>query len=321
MFFPQLAAGPIERPQNLLPQFYEKHYLDSNNVSEGLKQILWGFFKKIVVADRLALFVNAVYNNHQNHSSISLILATLFFTIQVYSDFSGYSNIAIGTARVMGFRLMTNFRRPFFAVSFSDYWHRWHISLSTWFRDYIYIPMGGSRVKQLRLYFNLMTVFLISGLWHGANWRFVVWGGLNGSYVIFSVWKKRFTNSFPSIVNLKNRYPVINRLISVITIFLLISVGRVFYRANTYVDAIAICKKIVLFQGSLFLDSITNLVYGFIAIAILLAVEINEEYSLVKLSLFNNKYQLVRHISIASLVIIILMMGVFDESQFIYFQF
>ena len=169
MFYPQLVAGPIERPQNLLHQFREKHSFDTDRIFEGLKIIIWGLFKKLVIADRLGIYVNGAYNNVAEQNGMTLLLATLFFSFQVYCDFSGYSDIAIGTAKVMGFNLMTNFRRPVFAKTTGEFWKRWHISLSTWFKDYLYFPMGGSKVSVPRWYFNLMVVFLISGLWHGAR--------------------------------------------------------------------------------------------------------------------------------------------------------
>lgn len=182
-FFPQLVAGPIERAKNLLPQFRRKHNLDPARLESGLKQMIWGFFMKVVVADRLALFVNATYNNVDAHNGTTLLIGTIFFAFQIYCDFAGYSNIAIGAARIMGFDLMTNFRRPYFAVNIGEFWHRWHISLSTWFRDYVYIPLGGNRVGKSRNYYNLFITFVVSGIWHGANWTFVIWGALHGFYM------------------------------------------------------------------------------------------------------------------------------------------
>jgi len=179
-FFPQLVAGPIERATNLLPQFRQKHRFDIDEAVAGFQQILWGAFKKVVIADRLAIYVNTVYNDVDSHSGLTLILATIFFGIQIYCDFSGYSDIAIGTARVLGFRLMDNFRQPYLAQSVREFWARWHISLSTWFRDYVYIPLGGNRVSLVRNLFNLVLVFTISGLWHGAGWTFILWGLLHG---------------------------------------------------------------------------------------------------------------------------------------------
>lgn len=187
-YFPQLVAGPIERAQNLLPQFRQRFQFDETRVVSGLRQVLWGFFKKVVIADRLAIYVNAVYNDPQSYSGAPLIIATLFFAFQIYCDFSGYSDIAIGTARIMGFKLMDNFKQPYFAESVRAFWGRWHISLSTWFRDYVYIPLGGNRVRFSRNLANLFVVFLISGLWHGASWTFVLWGALHGIYVVIEAW-------------------------------------------------------------------------------------------------------------------------------------
>ncbi|MEI9935338.1 MAG: MBOAT family O-acyltransferase [Ferruginibacter sp.] len=171
MFYPQLVAGPIERPQNLLHQFWEKHSFSSQRLLDGLRLMLWGFFKKVVIADRLALYVNAVFNFPGNYHYLNLIIATLFFTIQIYCDFSGYSDIAIGAAKTMGFDLMTNFNRPYFSKNIQEFWAKWHISLSTWFKDYLYIPLGGNRVKVSRMYLNIAIVFLVSGLWHVPTGR------------------------------------------------------------------------------------------------------------------------------------------------------
>ena len=175
-FFPQLVAGPIERSKNLLSQFYEEHYFDYQRVKNGLLLMIWGLFQKIVIADRAAIVVNTVYNNLTAYTGFEVIVATMFFAVQVYCDFCGYSDIAIGASRVMGFNLMTNFRQPYFSQSIKEFWRRWHISLSTWFRDYVYIPLGGSRCSKIKKYRNLMITFLVSGLWHGANWTYVVGG-------------------------------------------------------------------------------------------------------------------------------------------------
>lgn len=179
-FFPQLVAGPIERTRNLLPQIKEEHTFDYAQATYGLKLMAWGFFKKLVIADTLSPLVSRVYDTPQEHLGFALVLATAFFTIQVYCDFSGYSDIAIGTAKLLGINLMTNFKSPYFSQSVKEFWSRWHISLSTWFRDYVYIPLGGNRVSKPRQAFNLLATFLASGLWHGANWTFVVWGGVHG---------------------------------------------------------------------------------------------------------------------------------------------
>jgi alginate O-acetyltransferase complex protein AlgI len=321
MFYPQLVAGPIERPQNMLHQFYEKHNFEYDNVTYGLKLMLWGYFKKVVIADRLSIYVNAVYNNHQNHNGTSLLLATILFAFQIYCDFSGYSDIAIGSARVMGFKLMTNFNRPYFAKSISEFWKRWHISLSTWFKDYVYIPMGGNRVIKPLVYFNLLVTFLLSGFWHGANWTYIIWGGLNGTYLImgmlFSHVKSKIKYNF-EIWHLQR----INQLFNILFTFLLISFSWIFFRANSFEDAIKIIHKIVFERGELFIGSNKNLIYAFCFLTLLLVTEFFEEYKLFnKFSLYNNNKGFVRHLSYCGLVLIILLFGVFDSSQFIYFQF
>jgi alginate O-acetyltransferase complex protein AlgI len=186
-FFPQLVAGPIERSYRLLPQFFEHRGFDGPRITSGLRLMLWGFFMKLVIADRLAVYVNEVYSNPQAFAPSTLLLATYFFAFQIFCDFAGYSSIAIGAARVLGYELMQNFNRPYFAASIREFWGRWHISLSTWFRDYLYLPLGGNRVERRRWYLNLLVVFIVSGLWHGAAWTFIVWGALHGSYLVVSL--------------------------------------------------------------------------------------------------------------------------------------
>jgi alginate O-acetyltransferase complex protein AlgI len=185
MYYPQLVAGPIERPQQMLPQLKAHHRFDYARVTAGLKLMLWGMLKKVVIADRLASFVSPVYDNPASYPGISICIATLFFAFQIYCDFSGYTDIALGSSQVMGITLMRNFNRPYFSNSISDFWRRWHISLSSWFRDYVYFSMGGNRTGPIRHFRNLMATFLLSGLWHGANWTYVAWGGLNGLYLTF----------------------------------------------------------------------------------------------------------------------------------------
>jgi D-alanyl-lipoteichoic acid acyltransferase DltB (MBOAT superfamily) len=246
MFYPQLVAGPIERPQNLLHQFYEQHTFDYQRVTDGLKLMAWGMFKKVVIADRLALFVSAVYDKPSDYQGISLILATVFFAFQIYCDFSGYSDIAIGSAQVMGFKLMDNFNRPYFSKSVAEFWKRWHISLSTWFKDYFYISLGGNRVSVPRWYLNLFLTFLLSGLWHGANWTYIVWGALHGTYLVAGLmtagWRKRVT----AFIGL-DRFPKLHRYLKVIITFLLVTFAWIFFRAKNIHDAFYIVTH--LFDG------------------------------------------------------------------------
>ncbi|MBS1609944.1 MAG: MBOAT family protein [Bacteroidetes bacterium] len=319
MFYPQLVAGPIERPQNILHQFYEKKTLNYEDVAAGLKLMLWGFFQKLVIADRLSIYVDAAYNNPQNHSGITLLLASVFFAFQIYCDFAGYSNIALGVARVMGFRLMVNFKRPYFATSISEFWRRWHISLSSWFTDYLYIPLGGNRVSVPRWYFNLFFVFLVSGLWHGANWTFIIWGAINGLYLIFSIIFKKPIARISSILQL-NKFPKLLTVIQIFITFFLAVFAWTFFRANSITDASLIIKKIFTFKGPLFAEDPFLIMYSIIGISILLIREFFLEFY-PGISLLNNKNVVIRYATYTGIIMLILMIGVFDGGQFIYFQF
>ncbi|MFD2718422.1 MBOAT family O-acyltransferase [Hymenobacter monticola] len=240
MFYPQLVAGPIERPQNVLYQFHEKKSFNYDNVTSGLRLMAWGLFKKVVVADRLAFMVNEVYNKPNYFHGLPVIIATVFFAIQIYCDFSGYSDMALGTARVMGFELMKNFDRPYFSKSIGEFWRRWHISLSTWFKDYLYISLGGNRVSIPRGYFNLFFVFMVSGLWHGANWTFIAWGALHGFYQIFG----RLTKDTRQLIIQKTRLSFLNHsVITISTTFILVTFAWIFFRANTISDAFLIIRS------------------------------------------------------------------------------
>lgn len=321
MFYPQLVAGPIERPQNLLHQFYEKHSFDFERVTRGLKLMLWGLFKKLVIADRLSIYVDSVYNNVHQHQSLTLILATVFFAFQIYCDFSGYSEIAIGSAQVMGFKLMTNFNRPYFSSSVSEFWKRWHISLSTWFSDYLYISIGGNRVSIPRWYFNLFFVFLVSGLWHGANWTFIIWGALNGLYLIFEIIiKKSRSKLFGGIV--KSKHEILN-LSYVLLTFTLICFSWIFFRANNVSDAFYVIKKILNSSYGFYTGGWREIIYGIIGIFFLLIIERKQVHDHLQKNLlpyhsgklFNNQLFYI------FLIISIISFGVFDGGQFIYFQF
>ena len=241
-FFPQLVAGPIERSNRLLPQFFKKHKFSYERARYGLQQMMWGFFKKVVIADRLAIVVDGVYNNLDNYSGSALIIATIFFTFQIYCDFSGYSDIAIGSARVMGFELMENFKRPYFSKSIAEFWRRWHISLSTWFRDYLYIPLGGNRVVKWKWYYNLLITFLVSGLWHGANWTFIVWGALHGTYLISAIIIKNPKDKLLNFLRIKGSK--IHHVYQIIFTFTLASFAWIFFRANNITDAIYVSSNL-----------------------------------------------------------------------------
>jgi D-alanyl-lipoteichoic acid acyltransferase DltB (MBOAT superfamily) len=241
-FFPQLVAGPIERASNLLPQMTAVQRIEFENVRAGLQMTLWGLFKKCVIADLLSVVVNKVYASPQDFSGPMLAIATLFFAVQIYCDFSGYSDMALGTARLFGFKLMVNFRQPYLARTISDFWQRWHISLTTWFRDYVYIPLGGNRVSLARWTFNVFAVFLLSGIWHGANWTFVIWGALHGTYFLA---QRVVSGPYSRIVNGWKLYriPLLLPLLEWGVTMLLVLIGWVFFRAPTTAGAIDIIVR------------------------------------------------------------------------------
>lgn len=242
-YFPQLVAGPIERSTRLLPQLKAKFYFDDVRVLGGLKLMFWGFIQKVVVADSLAPYVNEVYNNPGSYRGLPIWIATFLFAFQIYCDFSGYTDIARGAARVMGIKLMNNFNRPYHARSIADFWRRWHISLSTWFRDYLYIPLGGSRVKGVVWIANICAVFLISGLWHGANWTFVIWGGLHGLYFLFFVLIAPLTRRFQAACSGRAGQFVALQTGKTCT-FALVLFAWIFFRANSVADAVALIRQL-----------------------------------------------------------------------------
>ena len=320
MFYPQLVAGPIERPQNLLHQFREKYDFEYDRVVEGLKQMLWGFFKKLVIADRLAIYVNAVYNNPEQHNGTTFVLATIFFAFQIYCDFSGYSDIAIGAAKVMGFKLMTNFNRPYFARNISEFWKRWHISLSTWFKDYLYISLGGNKVSIPRWYCNLLLVFLVSGLWHGANWTYIIWGALNGFYLVLAIITQGLRNKFTILTGIE-KLPKLNHILQILITFMLSCFAWIFFRANNVTDALLIIKKIFLLSGTLYIGDFQQLLYCIAGIIFLIIIELRHEYFDHSILPFKTNYWLKEQMAYALLIVLILLIGVFDGGQFIYFQF
>ena len=320
MFYPQLVAGPIERPQNLLHQFGENHKFEYDRVVSGLKLMLWGFFKKLVIADRLAIYVNTVYNNSNHHNGVTLAVATLFFAFQIYCDFSAYSDIAIGSARVMGFNLMTNFDRPYFSKSIAEFWKRWHISLSTWFKDYLYISLGGNKVSIPRWYFNLFIVFLISGLWHGANWTYIVWGGINGFYLVFAIVTKNYREKLCVFLKL-DKVPLINNILQILITFGLTCFAWIFFRSKNITEALSIVKKIIYFDGPFFNPNKSVFLFSIIGILFLLLVEFKREYFNSLFTLSFNEHWLIRNFYYSFLIVVIILIGVFDGGEFIYFQF
>ena len=332
LFYPLLVAGPIERAQSLLPQFYEKHNFDYRRVTDGLKIMAWGLFKKVVVADRLAIVVDNVYKNPYEHSGLTLIIATVFFSFQIFSDFSGYSDMAIGAGQVMGFRLMDNFNRPYQAKSISEFWRRWHISLSTWFRDYLYITIGGNKVTVSRWYFNLLFVFLVSGLWHGANWTFIVWGALHGFYIIFSLVTGNTRKSIKVLTHL-NRHEDLNKALQVISTFGLVTIGWILFRAGSIADALYIIKASVFGLPkdicSLLHGLPLNMNLGVTNIQLLICMGAIAMMECIHV--MQNKFKLREWLEAKPTYMrwgiyylaffMILFLGVYEERQFIYFQF
>lgn len=314
-FFPQLVAGPIERAQNLLPQFYNIKQFDYNLAVDGLRQILWGFFKKVVIADNCALGVNYIFENYEILPGSTLVIGAVLFAFQIYGDFSGYSDIAIGTSKLFGFNLMQNFAFPYFSKNINEYWKRWHISLSSWFRDYVYIPLGGSRVSKLRHLNNLIITFTISGLWHGANWTFIVWGFLNGLLYIPSIYFLK--------LKINNKYMKIPKILFT---FALTCFLWIFFRSKNISEAIGYINGIfsnslfdykfeAIFSGKL-QTNLYDLVFSILLLIIFEWINQNKKHGLE----FSNKSKLIQFSIYVFIFIIILSMGG-TQSEFIYFQF
>jgi alginate O-acetyltransferase complex protein AlgI len=320
-FFPQLVAGPIERSVNLLPQFRKEQKLKYSNIRDGLVYMLWGYFKKVVIADRLSEYVNIVYNDPTSYGGWHNVIATLFFSFQIYCDFSGYSDIAIGTAKMMGIDLMTNFRRPYFALNIREFWQRWHISLSTWFKDYFYIPLGGNRVSKGRWYFNLFVTFVVSGLWHGANWTFVIWGGLHGFYMIFAYWTKNISKKINEFIGLAKKPGLLNLWQTIIT-FLLVYFAWIFFRANSLGNAILIIKKIFTpTSGTINLFKFkADFAIAFIMISLLIVIEILIEKAQLQMKL-RSAARPVKWILLILTLLVIFVLGKWESIDFLYFQF
>jgi D-alanyl-lipoteichoic acid acyltransferase DltB (MBOAT superfamily) len=323
-FFPQLVAGPIERATNLLPQFYVKRWFSYDNTVDGCKQMLWGFFKKMVVADNCAIYVNEVWKNYNvnDYSGSTLFLTVVLFAIQIYCDFSGYSDIAIGASKLFGFRLMKNFSYPYFSRDIAEFWRRWHISLTTWFRDYIYFPLGGSRKGLMTTVRNTFVIFLISGLWHGANWTFVMWGILNALYFMPLLLSKR--NRANLEIAAKNKvFPNIKELFSICATFLLAAFAFIFFRAESVSDALLFIEK--MFSTSLLtipkIEDVGKITVGSIILSVIILtigewVNRTEEYGFKKQS----RHKFVRWL-VYSIITIMILELVGQGQGFIYFQF
>lgn len=317
-FFPQLVAGPIERASHLLPQFFKKRTFSYSNSVDGLRQILWGLFKKVVIADNCAEYANLIFNNSADYSGSTLVIGAIFFAFQIYGDFSGYSDIAIGTARLFGFDLMKNFAFPYFSRDMAEFWRRWHISLSTWFRDYLYIPLGGSRGSTWLKVRNTFIIFLVSGFWHGANWTFVVWGALNAFYFLPILLTKNNRNNM-DIVAKGHFFPSIRELFFMGTTFGLTILAWVFFRAENISHAFSYIASI--FSSSLFTFPEVRPKIVIILVIVFVFIEwLGREgnYALEKLG--SNQHRVLRYIMYYLIIFAILWFSG-KEQQFIYFQF
>ena len=322
-FFPQLVAGPIERATNLLPQFYKKRSFDYNKAIDGLRQVLWGLFKKIVIADNCAQFANEIFNYSADYSGSTLLLGAIFFTFQIYGDFSGYSDIAIGTSRLFGFNLKQNFAFPYFSRDIAEFWRRWHISLSTWFRDYLYIPLGGSRGGTWMKIRNTFAIFIVSGFWHGANWTFIVWGALNALYFLpLLLLNKNRTNT--NTVAEGKYFPTFKEFLQIGITFSLTVFAWIFFRSENIGHALHYLATI--FSKSLFsFPHFSQMGLAFktiILIVIFIIIEWlgrDKQYAIENIiTVKNNGFRYILYIGI---IITIMLMGNFNENQFIYFQF
>lgn len=327
-FFPQLVAGPIERSKNLLHQVHERHTFDAQRVRSGLLLMLWGLFQKMVVADRVAIVVNTVYDGYQAMPAWALVLGTVLFAVQIYCDFAGYSNVAIGAAQVMGFTLMENFRQPYLSRSCAEFWRRWHISLSSWFRDYLYIPLGGNRKGKARKYLNNMITFLASGLWHGASWHFVVWGGLNGAYQVVGEILRPTRERLCAALHIR-RESVVWQALRVAITFVFIDFAWLFFRASsltTAVDMIRCALAGGAAMGEGFTLGLEAPELRVMAASILLLAVVDLVNLRCSIRTLVTRLPLpVRWVIYLVSIYVILIFGIygpgFSESQFIYFQF
>ena len=320
-FFPQLVAGPIERATNLLPQFYKKREFVYANAADGLRQILWGLFKKMVIADNAAMFVSDIFNNYTQYSGLTLFMGGVFFAFQIYGDFSGYSDIAIGTSRLFGFNLMQNFAFPYFSRDIAEFWRRWHISLSTWFRDYVYIPLGGSRGGKTMIIRNTFIIFVVSGFWHGANWTFIAWGFLNAVYFLPLMLMKKNRKNLDVAAQGKI-FPGAKEVIQISITFILTVVAWIFFRAENITHALLYLSNMTvkLFDAPILIKSFLLSKVTFFII-LLVVVEWLQRDKKHALEIGNLKIPKVYKWAIYYILIIIIMFFEGHQQEFIYFQF
>lgn len=311
-FFPQIVSGPISRAKDLLPQIKSERKFNYSQAVQGLKWLLWGMFLKVVMADRVGIYVDTVFNNYEYQTGLSCWLGSILYSFQIYGDFAGYSYMAIGVGQLLGFELTNNFRRPYLSQSVTDFWHRWHISLSTWLRDYVYIPLGGSRCGKLRNYWNVFLTFLVSGVWHGANWTFIIWGMIHGLFQIVEKifgWNKAKSNGWRKVVR-------------VMLTFIIVNLAWVFFRMPTLIQACDVINK-MFSNHQVALATITPAMMLFIVFSVGIVVfkDMSDELLPLRYTLFHHQYKLVRWITYVVLMCMILTCGVFDNSQFIYANF
>ena len=311
-FFPTIMSGPIDAPKLLIPQMAKARSWQNDQVAEGLKRVLWGMFMKMCIADKVSGYTDAVFNNAYHHNATSIIAASVLYTFQIYADFSGYSEMAIGTSQIMGFRVTENFMRPYFSQNVGDFWRRWHASLMNWFRDYIYFPLGGSRCSKAKMYWNTMVVFMVSGLWHGANWTFIFWGAYHGLLVCAYKLTKKKTRSAgkESIVSLR-------KYINIVIVFALVTIGWQVFRCNSFGQFVGLWERMFTGFGPIFKSWA---LMGFIPIAILMFKEMKDEEGW-NIHLLHSKKLWVQIVSFALVAVFILYFGELEGGSFIYFQF
>ena len=313
MFFPSILSGPISRAQKQLPQYFSRRNFDFDKSISACKLILWGGVMKLCLADRLGIYVDTIYANIAQHNGTTLLITSILYSIQIYADFAGYSLMAIGFGKLLGIDLQTNFIRPYFAKTVTDFWRRWHISLTTWFRDYIYFPLGGNRCSKARWALNTLIVFAISGLWHGAAYTFIIWGAMHGVCMVI----ERLVYG-EKIKQLSDKFSMSN-IIRIIITFTIVNFAWIFFRINNLGDVMQIFKKIFTEPGKPFLDTNT-LLMGFVAMAIIFIYDLVKEKHL-NMHLLSSRFMVVRYLTAIMLIVYILAFGVLNGGSFIYFQF
>lgn len=311
-FFPQIMAGPISKAKDLLPQIKSNRKFNEAMATQGMRCFLWGLFLKTMLADRLGLYVDSVLNNYTYLSGISCLVASILYSFQIYGDFAGYSFMAIGVGKLMGFNLPNNFQQPYLATSITDFWRRWHISLSTWLKDHIYIPLGGSRCSKAKSYRNILVTFLVSGIWHGANWNFILWGLLHGVFQIAEKMLGLQKNCASSMIARWSR---------ILFTFLLVTVAWIFFRQPTITDALGVIERICFASGSLFIPYKMDVAFSLLAIFILVTVDLIREFKYTRFRQLFAAHKIVRWTIYYVLLLLVLLCGVFDSSQFIYVSF